>query len=348
MRVPLSQVLAGVFTVVSLAAAGATAAAEEAPADLASFGISPAGPDAPDQRPYLVVAAPPGAVIHEQVALVNQDSAPVALDVYAGDVVMADGGLSVAARDADSSGAGSWIAVDGPSSFEVPPQTPESGFGYSIVPFTVTVPADAQPGDYIGGLVASLVTDGQAGENSPGIELEQRVAARLYIRVDGELRPGLEVAGLTAAWTPGGPAGVGTGTVTVDYTLRNTGNMRMAVEPEVKVAGPFGLAGTSVAGQRVDELLPGAEVSRTTVIEDVLPLVVEDVIVNAVGVAPTAGDDPGIGTVTAGTTVWAVPWVIVGALLLVVAVIMLRTVRRRRRRRKATAAPPPREVTLRA
>ena len=114
---------------------------------------------------------------------------------------------------------------------------------------------------------------------------------------------------VSATWHAGSL--VGAGEVTVDYTLRNTGNVRMAVEPEVAVGGAFGLLRERVDGDRVDELLPGGEVRRSTTVPGVWPLVLETVTVDATAVAPAAGDDPGVGTVVGAVRVWAVPGCVV-------------------------------------
>ncbi|WP_421732745.1 hypothetical protein [Cellulomonas sp.] len=337
---PLLTVVA-VLGAAALCASPAAAAPDPLPpaaADLVSFGISPAGPERPDDRPFLRVTAPPGAVVYEHAALLNQDDTAVQLQVYGGDVVMADGGgLAVRARDDASTDAGAWIAVPGASTVDVAPQTADAGFGYTVVPFTVSIPANAEPGDHVGALVASLESVGQGAENAPSIELEQRVAARVYIRVDGPLDPGLEVADVSATWHAGSL--VGAGEVTVDYTLRNTGNVRLAVEPEVAVGGAFGLLRERVDGDRVDELLPGGEVRSSTTVPGVWPLVLETVTVDATAVAPAAGEDPGVGTVSGAVRVWAVPWLVLALLVLVALGLVVRRVRRVRRGATPTAGP---------
>ena len=327
---------AAVAVAALLVALPASAADEPAPQDVVSFGISPAGPERPDDRPVLSFDAPPGAVVQEHAAVLNQDDVPIALQVYGGDVVMADGGgLAVRPRDVPSTDAGAWITLTGPTSVEVPAQTAQSGLGYTIVPFTVTIPTNAEPGDHVAALVASLESVGTGGADAPSIALDQRVAARVYVRVDGPLDPGLAVTGVDATWSGGL---VGTGTVTVGYTLRNTGNVRMAVEPVIGVSGPFGLLRTEAQGTRVDELPPGGEVRMTTEVPGAWPLVLDAVTVSATAVAPASGVDPGVGTVTEGTRVWAVPWLALAVLVLAAALLVVHRVRRRARR--VPPAPP--------
>jgi hypothetical protein len=307
--------------------------------DLVSFGIAPAGVERPDDRPYLSYTAAPGSVIYDHVALLNQDDTPIGLQLYPGDVVMSDGtGLGVPPRDQAPTDAGSWIAIDAASAnLQVPAQTKDAGIGYTVVPFSLTIPVNAQPGDHVGGLVGSLVTTGKAGDNTPAIDLEQRVVARVYIRVTGDLRPGLAITDVTATHRGGGLAGQGAGTVEVGYTLRNTGNVRMAVQPDVRVAGPVGLLPRTAAGDRVDELLPGSEVHLTTTVSGVWPLGRESVTVSATGLPSATGEDPGVGTVHASTQVWAIPWAVLALLVLLAGLVAYR-VRRRRRRRQPVAA----------
>lgn len=55
------------------------------------------------------------------------------------------------------------------------------------IPFEFKVPANATPGDHIGGLVASVrQTEESADGQRP--EVERRVAARVYLRVTGPVQ----------------------------------------------------------------------------------------------------------------------------------------------------------------
>lgn len=314
------------------------ASASEGGADLVSFGVAPANAERPDDRPYVAVTGAPGSVIYEHVAVLNQSDVPLDLDVYAGDVVMAEGGgLSVTTRDQVPYETGMWLGIDGPPRVTVPAQSTESGYGFVIVPVTITIPEDATPGDHVAGLVAALTTTGQGGANAPNLELEQRVAARIYVHVTGDLAPGLLVTDLQATWTR--TSALGLGSVTATYTLQNTGNVAMAVEPTVTAAGPFRLKPASAQADRVDLLLPGSVTEQTVTITDVWALVRESVTVDAAAVAPVAGDDPGLGTVSARVAVWAVPWTAIAVLVVLLALVVWRVIARRARRKRRAAAP---------
>ena len=289
---------------------------------LATFGIAPAQADAADPRSFVTIGASPGSTVNENVAVLNQSDFPLTLSVYASEAVNdpTDGSLTLANRG-DLADAGTWLTL-GASSVDVPAQSQDAGVGKVIVPFTVHVPDDAEPGDHVGAVVASLTTTGTGGSDTPGLELEQRVGMRVYVTVAGPTKPGLTVTDVHATYHPGALWGLlGQGSTTVTYTLKNTGNVRMRVEPGAKVAGPFGVLPASADDTPVDELLPRGEVHREVVVDGVWPLVRSTVTVTAApGTAPD-GAPITLDPVSVTQGMWTVPWL--WLLVLVVLVVVL-------------------------
>lgn len=74
------------------------------------------------------------------------------------------------------------------------------GPGTVVLPLTITVPADATPGDHSGAVVAASTTSG--GSEAANVQLEQRVAVRVYLRVAGESAPGLTLSDVVASYRP--------------------------------------------------------------------------------------------------------------------------------------------------
>ncbi|MBU4214531.1 MAG: hypothetical protein KJ792_07740 [Actinobacteria bacterium] len=301
--------------------ASASVRADDPGPGLATFGISPASATAPDGRSYVIIGAAPGAVVTDNIAIVNQSDFSLPLAVYPSEATNADDGTLTLANRGDLSDAGTWLTL-GTDRVDVPAQS-SAGIGFVVVPITVKIPSDAEPGDHVAAVMASLTTTGQGGANSPNINLEQRVGARVYITVVGAVEPGLAVTGLLTSYDPGPLWGLlGQGKMTVVYTLKNTGNVRVAVKARAATAGPFGLLSRSADGTQVDELLPRASVSQTVVLDHVWPLMrTEASVLAAVGVAAGAVDTK-LAPSSAAESVWTVPWLWLAVLLLVVLVLV--------------------------
>jgi hypothetical protein len=305
-------------------------------ADLVTFGIAPASSGVADQRAYLTYGVTPGAVVFDAVALVNQSDQPLDLLVYAADGVNAEGGgLDVRPRAEASTDIGSWVTVAGeqePVRVSVPPQDAEAGRGEVVLPFEVAVPANATPGDHVGGVVASLVARGENPE-AQNIELEQRVAVRLYFRVDGPLSPALDVDVLDVSYVPGTRLWE-PGRVDLTYRVTNSGNTRLGVDSTVSVRGPFGLGARSGDGPTVEEIVPnGGSVTLEATVTEVRPLVRMSASVT-VSATPAPGAEDFDAAADARRSFWALhrDLLVLAAvvLLLAAAVVIVVVVRRRR------------------
>jgi len=198
------------------------------------------------------------------------------------------------------------------------------------------------PGDHAGGIVAGLnriATDSKGNR----VNVEERVGTRIYIRVPGKLSAAFALTSVRTtyhnSWNP-----FGSGSATVTYTVRNTGNVRLAGVQSVRVASFLGGSRQSVKLADIKELLPGQQITLSAQISGVLPSLIST---GRVTIDPSAlpGDiDPKASSVSASATTAGVPW----ALLILVALLGgLAFGARRRRRRPAEpsgshpAAPKP-------
>ncbi|GAA1294704.1 WxL protein peptidoglycan domain-containing protein [Saccharothrix xinjiangensis] len=270
-----------------------------------TWSVAPASASGPDGRTRFDYVVEPGMRYDDHLAVRNLGEAELTLDLYAGDAVnTGTGGFDLLARDEASTVVGNWVAVSSPRVVVPARET-------AVVPFSVTVPADAEPGDHVGGLVAALT----AGGDTP-VEVERRVGSRLYARVAGPISASARIDSLTAVYRgTSNPAGAGE--VDVTYTVVNEGNLRLALRPSARVSGLFGLGGRSTTGEVLPELLPGNAVTLTQTLAGVWPLGPLDVRVEAEPVASAAQSLGGaVEPATAGTSVWAVPWTALAALVL--------------------------------
>lgn len=317
---------ASLLALLPLASPGFAAAAESTSGT--TWTLSPAGPDGADDRISLRHVIAPGATVDDRVALTNFSPAPATFAVYASDgVVTADGNFDLLPPGETPVDAGSWIdigAVDGQDPLPGEPLTIELPAGGSIVvPLTVAVPENASPGDHPAGVVAQFVPGDGAG-----VEMASRVGVRLHLRVDGPVVASLDVDQVVAtyepSWNPFSP-----GTVHVDYTLGNSGNVRLGATSTATITGPFGIAPSS-ASTTTREILPGQEAPLSSSFE-LWPLLLG---FGEVHVTPQVVGEDALAetgeTQTATLTVWAVPWAQL-CLIAAAGVIVWVTLRMRRR-----------------
>lgn len=344
--VEASSVLAATASFPVLSAATVSAADDEAEASSASlvtFGLKAASAGTPDPRGYLSMSAAPGAVIYDTIAVVNQSDEPLELDVYSADAVnAADGAIGLPDRSQAPTGPGTWVTVNA-DHVTVPPQSDE-GFGYVLVPVTITIPVDAEPGDHLAGVVASLLSEGttSGGDQSATVNLEQRVGMRLYINVAGDLVPALAITDLHATYHQASFLGLAIpGTATVTYTVHNIGNTRLNIRTAIGVSGLFGLVRSQAQAPDLEEVLPGSSIEQQVELP-VWPLVREQVSVVASGAAPVAASEADLPVVAVDTWMWAVPWAyLVLMVLLLISALVLWWQRRRSARNLTSAEQAP-------
>ena len=293
-----------------------------------TFGIAPSSSTGPDGRSWFNLGVTPGGVLRDHVALVNYSKTPLSLGLSATDAEETAGGsFGLLPPGAKSKSAGSWIALPaGSTAVVVPPKSTSGTPGTVVVPFSMDIPPTAAPGDYAGGLVASLRT---VGTNSSGqrIVLYQRVGSRVYVQVAGQLTPILTVSDLHATYEQTlNPFGEGKAVVT--YVLYNAGNVDLAVTQNVAVSEVIGSSRTAKV-PAIALLLPGAAVTERVTVTGAWPQFRLSASVTARGHDPLGGGARAAAT-TASAGFWAIPWpLIVLILLVILAVALCRRYRRR-------------------
>jgi hypothetical protein len=286
-----------------------------------TFGLGPATDQQVDRRSGFNLVGVRGARLVDQVAIVNLAREPLTVNLYAADIVNgADGSLQLAPSAAEPVDAARWVRFATPSGQRFVTVAPRATV---VVPLTVTVPDDAFVGDHLAGVVASVVARGQApGQRGTDVELEQRIAVRLAVRVGGVLAPQLVVEDVDAGYA-GVPNPLGAGTATVRYTVRNTGNVRLGGAQQVVVSGVLGGSAAASSVPDIPMLLPGGSATVSVPVAEVRPvgLMTATVTVTALGAAGDA--NPPSEVATGSTSFWAVPWLLLAMLLLLVAMVAL-------------------------
>ncbi|MFF2387190.1 WxL protein peptidoglycan domain-containing protein [Agromyces sp. NPDC058104] len=274
-----------------------------------TWSVAPADADGADGRAWVELQIDPGATATDRLVVHNLGDQDVVFRLSAADgYFTATGRFNMLPSDERSLDAGTWITID--------ETVTVSAGGTVVVPFTVTVPEDATPGDHAAGVAASI-TSVSAGDGAK-LGVESRVGFRVMTRVTGEIEPGLGVAAdgdYRISWNPFAP-----GDLDVSAVLANTGNIRLAVDPAITSGGERIAIDGVTDGQSV-ELLPGDRRTVHFAVPAVWPLgaIGLPLRVEAVTVEPD-GSSTAIEPVEHQITVLALP-VPQLALLLAVALI---------------------------
>ncbi len=325
---------AGLTTATLVAGAGTAAAAPAAPAPASqaqTFGVQPASATKPDRRPNFTYTASPGGILTDHLAVSNISLKPLTLRVYARDAFNTpDGGFDVLTASRKAVDVGAWVTVDS-GLVTVPARSKK------IVSFRLKVPANATPGDHVGGIVASLTSVTRNKDGNP-VTLDQRVGARVYLRVTGPLKPNLTVTGMRTDYRgTANPAGCGD--LGVSYQVHNGGNVRLSGHQRVRVSGPFGSGAKTQDVADLPELLPGNVVTVSTTVHCVRPTVRVQATATVNPMLPAGDISAAAPSAVGHSGFWALPWVGVGMLL--VLLVLGGLYWRQRRRDQPTPVPAP-------
>ena len=307
-RTPPRLLVAAVLALVGLLGPTVPAATAD---DTLSWSVRPADGEQGTGRPNYQYALAAGDVVHDGFEVTNRGAAPLTVQLYAADgFTTPEGQLDLLAAGEPSTDVGIWVR------FERTELTLQPG-EVVVVPFTLTVPAEASPGDHTGGVVTSVSTAGA----SSTVLLDRRLGSRMHVRVQGELHPALAVGDVQVVHH-GGLDPFRSGSSTVTFTVENTGNARTTAAVHVVVSGPGGVVPVQAAAADLPELLPGAVHTQRVEVPGVWGLgrVRAQVVLEprAVGIGETAG-----ATVQGDAESWAVPWSALALVLLVVLVALL-------------------------
>jgi hypothetical protein len=296
-----------------------------------TFGIEPASASGGDGRPFLSYGATPGATLSDDVAALNYSTSPLTLQIYGTDAVeTTGGGYGLLPPNTKPTGVGAWVSLPASdSTVTVPPQT-ATGPGEVVIPVELRVPANAQPGDHSGAIVASLSTLGKNAK-SQNIQLVQRVGTRLFVKVAGTANPQLTLT-VTHSGYDGVLNPVGKGRVVVSYVVKNTGNVNLGFEQTASFDPLIGSTRT-LQLQKVNILFPGAQVAETATFSGVYPEVLESRTVTIKPFVPEKGGATG-AAVTSTAIVLAIPWTLLALVLLLVALTIAYFYVRSRRQTK--------------
>lgn len=289
---------------VALLVTGAASATEVSADDAGAWSVAPSAGGgtrpAKDGRPYFYVEGTPGSVLEDTVTVTNPGPKPRTVELSGADADNTRGGGSSLERGKPKD-TGSWITF-AERKVKVPPRT------RAEVPFSVSVPESAVPGDHPGAIVA------REGGRDAGV--------RVHLRVSG---PSLSALTVERAQAKG---------ERISYDVVNRGNTILTPRLTVHAEGVFGTLLDRGPRKLPVELLPGRRVTLTEPWSDAPALDSVEVTLTVTA----SGDARDTAKASARFVPWgAVAGVAAGVLGLVAAGVWFV------RRRKDPGDPPPPE-----
>jgi len=279
------------------------------------------------ERSRFTYQVDPGQVINDEYLVENTGTTAQSVTVYATDAYNADDGTFALLEGSEApKDVGSWVTfANGTNRVSV---ALEPG-AQQVLPFTVTAPADAKPGDHAGGIVVSALTP--AGQ----VSVDRRVAIRLYMRVKGLLQPALTISSIESTYE--GSINPFAGDTQIRVSLTNAGNVSLGANTVSQVKGIFGISLSGLSDQEIPELLPGSSRTVTLTVSGVGAWVYLNPHVSLIGTIDADALNPGpLPTAERDTSFFVVPWGFL--ILLIVAAVIWLIVRLSRMRDSTRAA----------
>lgn len=218
----------------------------------ANFGIRPAysRPDNPRTESIFVQSVIPGSSVSEGVKVINSTAESKNLVLYSRDSVRSSGGgFACDQLSEESSSVGSWINFDISNLEEdmaniKPGEIPNTveinipGGTEVIIPFYITVPVDASVGEHNG---CVLIQEIKQKSEEVGVSLSLRSGLRVAIIVPGEVLRKLEFYNFIIE--------KGNGSIYLRPSVKNTGNVSIDTNVDVRVKYFFGLTHKNFGGE---------------------------------------------------------------------------------------------------
>jgi len=264
----------------------------------------------------------PGAKQSDSVVVQNLSNEEKTVVLYVANAFTTSGGLlGVKANEQAKTGPVEWLAF----TTKLPNNTFKlKGLTAVTVPFVITVPPNAPPGDYAFGIAVApeaINPDAVAGQNT--VQVLQAAASLVELRVSGPLIPIVRVGSLKITSEPKLIPGVIDGSSKVSFELVNIGNQRINTVIRIIERNIFNQVIHEEPAIQVGNVLPGSHLKLSRSWDN------DPYIKGSITVEVTTGT---ASSATRSSNFWSVSWrTFVIPLLLVAAIFLLRWRIRRRR-----------------
>jgi hypothetical protein len=192
-------------------------------------GGRPAHPSAdnPRTKSIFIYELKAGQSQTDGVLISNNTDTQQTVSVYPVDSVLSSGGAFACEQAAEPrQGVGSWVTLSADSIMLEPNSTKE-------VPFTITVPANAEVGEHDGCIAIQAQSQTSKPSGSSGVVLSFRSAIRVVVTVPGKIIKKLSITSVKVSPVKGGK-------YRVETMVRNDGNVSLDTSAKIRLVSLLG------------------------------------------------------------------------------------------------------------
>lgn len=287
-----------------------------------TVGILPGNPD-PEVKysnSWFVYKLDAGLSKNDSLRVINNKPETVVVKLYAVDATTtSDGSFALLMEDAPREDVGSWVKLAA-NEVEIPANSEKS------VPFTITVPKDADVGDHMGGIIMQEVEGAGKAMSGTGVKIVTRVGVRIYETVPGEVKKDFEITRFDWRTEKKRTSNFLKDLLDINKRtafvigLKNKGNVKITPKVTVEVRNIFGKKIADLRDKEIGLIFPRKSNEDATIYWEDMPFL------GRYKVTLTANFfEDGVGSGTKEIVIWAFPYRII--FLLVLAAVLFYLIR---------------------
>lgn len=189
-------------------------------------------PNVPSSRAWYQLKLDPEKTYAAEITIVNKSDIKRTFSLYATDATTTSDGIFTLSQKGVVNDLGGWITL---SNNEVTLEAKQQ----KNVPFKITVPASAQPGDH----AAGIVVEETLPQNPEGVSIVSRIGVRVYLSVSGQEHENLNISNIGFDNMLSAKK--------INITLSNDGNVNEKIKTDYMVLSLNGFKNFSVNKDRV-------------------------------------------------------------------------------------------------
>lgn len=287
-----------------------------------SIGVLPGYPDAAVNfsNAWLIYKLNLGETKLDAVRVVNYRDDTVVVKIYPADAITTtDGSFAIVPEQAPRKDVGGWVKL-ALNEIEIPPRSDK------LVPFTISIPKNADVGDHAGGIIIQEIEMIGEGQAQVGMRIVSRIGVRIYETVPGEVKKGFEITKFDWSLGYGGTPNLFKDFLDINKQtllnigIQNKGNVQITPRVDVEVRNMLGMKIADLKDQNLGVVFPNGKNDGGLVYWQGAPLFGRYKIKATVNFA-----EEGVGTDSREIAIWVFPYRII--FLCIILFVLLTLVR---------------------